>query len=189
MKTKSKYHKTKTEILAEQDEIRAAQKDPAKFEILYNKYYEAVFRFVYQRLDSMETAADITAQVFVKALSNIKKYKSKGVPFSAWLFRIASNELIDLFKTNNSLRTINLETSHIENLVDEIEQESLDDLYTILINAIKQLPEDDLQILEMRYFENRAFKEIGNILSITENNAKVRVYRIIDTLKKQLSKH
>jgi len=182
----SKQHKPVHEIEDEQRLIIIAQKDPAQFEVLYNRYHEQMFRFVYQRLDSKETAFDITQQVFMKALSNIKKFQPKGVPFSAWLYRIATNELNTYFKKNTRQRTVNIETAQLEAMADDIEEETIDDLYTKLVQQIGTLPEEELSLIEMRYFEYRPFKEIGDILSITENNAKVKVYRIIDKLKKLL---
>jgi len=68
-------------------EIQEAQVSPAKFRPLYDRYYEAIFRFVYRRTADESLSADICAQVFLKALQRIQKYQFKGVPFSAWLYR------------------------------------------------------------------------------------------------------
>jgi len=179
-------HKTKEQISLEYEEIKAAQKNPAHFEVLYDRYYEQILLYIYQRVDSKDIAFDITQQAFMKALANIKKYKNKGVPFSAWLYRIASNELNSFFKKNKSQQCVNAESTQIYNIAQEIEEESLDDMYNVLVQAIGSLAQDEIDLIQMRYFENRAFKEIAQILSITENNAKVKVYRIIDKLKIQV---
>ena len=181
-----KQHKSIQEIEREHKQVVLAQKDSANFEVLYNEYHEQIFRFVYHRLESKEQAFDITSQVFMKALSNLSSYKFKGVPFSAWLYRIALNELATFFKKNQSARTIDIDTVQLQNLATEIDEESLDDLYNKTIEAIGTLPEQEVLLIEMRYFENKPFKEIGDILSITENNAKVKVYRIIEKLQKLL---
>lgn len=177
------HHKSATEIDQEHQLVEAAKKDTTKFEVLYNRYYEAIFCFIYQRLDSKELAFDITQQVFIKALQGLKKYKYKGVPFSAWLYRIASNELNNSFKKNKLIRTINIESLTPHTLKEDRDEESLDDLWNILIEQIGTLAASEITLIEMRYMENRPFKEIANILDITENNAKVKVYRIIDKLK------
>jgi len=177
------HHKSSKTIDQEYQLVKAAQNNTAKFEVLYNRYYEAIFRFVYQRLDSKELAFDITQQVFVKALQGIKKYKFKGVPFSAWLYRIASNELNTSLKKNKLIRTINIESVTPHTLKEDIDEESLDDLWNILIEQIGTLAASEITLIEMRYMENRPFKEIADILDITENNAKVKVYRILDKLK------
>src|SRR5688572_30356328 len=77
----------------EEIEIREAKADPALFRPLYDRYYERIFKFLYQRLDEKEDAFDLCSQVFLKALTNLGKYRSVGVPFSSWLYRIARNEL------------------------------------------------------------------------------------------------
>lgn len=179
-------NKSEEQILHEYKLVQQAQQDPDKFEALYNMYHEPIFRFVYQRLSYEDQAFDITQQVFIKALANIKKYKFKGVPFSAWLFRIASNELNTYFKKNSSHRTINIDTAGVEQMVEDIEEDQSDIFIESLYKSLNSLKADDLIIIEMRYFEKRPFKEIADILSISENNAKVKVYRIIDKLKKQL---
>lgn len=187
MNTVIKRMKTKQELNEEFVEIQAAQKTPEKFEVLYNRYYEQILLYVYQRMDSKEIAYDVTQQVFMKALANIKKYKNKGVPFSAWLYKIAANELTNYFKKNQKQRSINIESVQLEVITDELGEESIDDLYNKVVQAISSLPGPDLNLIEMRFMENRPFKEIADILSITETNAKVKVYRLIDKLKKQLA--
>jgi len=174
-------------LLEEQQQVKAAQSQPAAFEILYNRYHETIFRYVYQRLDDKETAFDITQQVFMKALSNIKKYEYRGVPFSAWLYRIAQNELNSYFRKHKNERTVNMESATLHTVAEEMEEESLDDMYVRLTETISTLGEPDLTLMEMRFFEHRPFKEIGDIMGMTENNAKVKIYRIIDKLKKLLN--
>ena len=68
--------------------VRAAQKDIQAFEKLYDKNYEAIFRYVYQRVSTKDEAFDITSQIFMKAMTNIKQFKFKGFPFSSWLYRM-----------------------------------------------------------------------------------------------------
>ncbi len=181
--TDSKYHQTQEQLQKEHDYIEASKADMKNFEVLYNKYHEPVFRFVYQRLDDKDTAFDITSQVFLKAMTNIKNFKYKEVPFSSWLYKIAYNELMDTFKKNKAQRAINIEDAHVSEIREEIGENSGEEYQDKLIDAITQLSEDDIQLIEMRFFEKRAFSEIGEILDITENNAKVKTYRVIDKLK------
>jgi RNA polymerase sigma-70 factor, ECF subfamily len=184
----SKYHVTKEEIDREHLIVEEAKKDPEKFSAIYNKYYQQIFRFLYQRLSDKETAFDFTSQVFLKALQNLHKYSYKGVPFSSWLYRIAHNEINQVFRKKTVARTVNIETEYLNNIFEEIEEE--DDIMRyqhVLIDVICDLPEGDLELIEMRYFEERPFKEIAEILDITENNAKVKVYRILERLKVKIT--
>jgi RNA polymerase sigma-70 factor (ECF subfamily) len=127
--------------------------------------------------------------VFLKALTNIEKYEYKGVPFASWLYRIAHSEVMQSFRTKKNLRTINADISDLRNICEEVEQEYMEEYKSILMTVIKNLPEDDVQLIELRFFEKRAFKEIAEILSLTETNAKVKLYRILEKVKKTLTKN
>jgi RNA polymerase sigma-70 factor (ECF subfamily) len=180
------FHKTKEQMDSEQMQICKAQKNPKEFEPLYNQYFENIFRFVFQRVENKEEAADITSQVFLKAMLNIKSYQYKGVPFSAWLYRIAISEIGNYYQRTNKSRIVNTETEQIHSVINESGIDVTEERIQKILEALKNLSEDDLQLIEMRFFENRPFKEIGDILKITENNAKVKLYRTLDKIKVQL---
>lgn len=183
---------TEKEILDELKLIEAAQKNPARFGLLYNKYYKQIFLFVFKRAEEEEISADITAQVFLKAMLKIPQYKFKGVPFSAWLYRIASNEVNQYFREQKSKRVVSMEKSDIERLMRQADDAPGEDhvsLYQeIVLETLSEMDPEEVEIIELRFFEQRPFKEVADILDITENNAKVKVYRIIERLKKRLEK-
>lgn len=181
----SKYHATQTDLANEQLVVEAAKKDPSKFAPLYDKYYERIFRYIYQRVDDKEQAFDASQQVFMKALDSLHKYEFRGVPFASWLYRIASSEVNNLYRTQKTQRTVNIDSVGVYGVMEEMEETKIDQYHDKIVEIIgEQLPEDELQMIEMRFFEKRSFKEIGDILNITENNAKVRTYRILEKLKK-----
>lgn len=181
----SKYHATATDLANEQAIVEAAKKDPKDFAALYDKYYEQIFRFIYQRVDDKEQAFDGTQQVFMKALNNLYKYEFRGVPFASWLYRIASSEVNNLYRAQKAERTVNIDSVGVFGIMEEIQESKIDQYHDKIVGIIgEQLEEDELQLIEMRFFEKRSFKEIGEILDITENNAKVKTYRILDKLKK-----
>lgn len=183
----SKYHATKIDLANEQLVVEAAKKDPKKFAVLYDKYYEQIFRYIYQRVDDKEHAFDITQQVFIKALENLYKYEYRGVPFASWLYRIASSEINNLFRTQKVQRAVNVDSVGIYDIIEEIQESKIDQYHDKIVDIIaEQLPEDELQLIEMRFFEKRSFKEIAEILDITESNAKVKTYRILEKLKKAI---
>jgi RNA polymerase sigma-70 factor (ECF subfamily) len=179
----SRYHVSEQEQLSELDIIESAKATPENFAPIYEKYYEAIFRFVNKRIDEREDALDITAQVFLKALSSLNKFNYQGVPFSSWLYRIAHNELVTFIKKNEEKRCVNIDSVAVFEIADDMDANVREQKYEKLIETVSNLPEEDLQLIEMRFFEKRAFKEIAEILDITENNAKVRTYRVIDKLK------
>jgi RNA polymerase sigma-70 factor (ECF subfamily) len=182
----SKYHATETDLANEQRVVEAAKKDPAKFAVLYDKYYERIFRFIYQRVGDKEHAFDATQQTFLKALNNLYKYEFRGVPFASWLYRIASSEVNNLFRAEKANRTVNIESVSVYSIIEEIQESKIDQYHDKIVDIISELPEDELQLIEMRFFEKRAFKEIAEILDITENNAKVKTYRVLEKLKKMI---
>ncbi|MBX9852753.1 MAG: sigma-70 family RNA polymerase sigma factor [Cytophagaceae bacterium] len=166
--------------------IRKAQKDPNRFAPLYEKYYKPIFLFIYRRADDEDLSADLTSQVFMKAILNLPKYEFKGVPFSAWLYRIAANEINQHYRKGKNVRAISIEDSGIERLKQELPEwdEEHEMKEKILMEGMNHLSKDEVQYIELRFFEDRSFKEIGFILNITENNAKVKTYRILDKIKK-----
>jgi RNA polymerase sigma-70 factor (ECF subfamily) len=184
----SKYHLTKTDLVNEQGLVEAAKKDPKDFAILYETYYEQIYRYIYLRLDNKEQAFDATQQVFLKAMDNLYKYEYRGIPFASWLYRIAFSEINNLFRQEKFLRTVNIDSVSVYNIIEEIQESKIDHYHDKIVSIIsEQLEEDQLQLIEMRFFEKRSFKEIAEILDITENNAKVRTYRVLELLKKSLS--
>lgn len=187
MLTTSKYHISEKTQEEEKQIIELAKKDMKKFAPLYDKYYEQVFRHIYQKLNSKQTAFDVTSQVFLKAMTQLKNYQHCGLPFTSWLYRIAKSELNNEFTKNKNSRTLNIKEEHVKDLFEEMkETDHSEPLKKRLIETLKSLKEDDLELIELRYFEKRSFKEIGEILNITENNAKVKLYRALDKLKETI---
>lgn len=178
------YHQTSSAMQEELDWVQRAKADPEHFAPLYKKYHEQIFRYVYQRMDDEEMAFDVTSQVFMKAIKNLHKYEYRGVPFASWLYRIAKSELYQAFRDSKADRTVNIETVHVSNFIDEFEQDESEENRERLLKCLSKMKEEDVQLLELRFFEKRSFKEIGEILEVTENNAKVKSFRALEKLKK-----
>jgi RNA polymerase sigma-70 factor, ECF subfamily len=182
------YHHTSDQLNDELIIIEAAKLNPERFAPLYNKYYKQIFNYLYQRMEDKDTAFDLTGQVFLKALSNLNNYQFKGVPFASWLYRIAHNEMMQLFRSQKDKRAVNADIGDLRYICEENEEPFFEEYIPAIKQLILELNSDDLHMVEMRFFEKRPFKEIAEILDITEVNAKVRMYRIIEKLKKSLSK-
>jgi len=177
------YHKSTNRLEEELEWISRAKKDPSHFGPVYKEYHEQIFRYIYQRLGDEETAFDITSQVFMKALNSLHKYEYKGVPFSSWLYRIAKSEVYQAFRDKKAERTVNLETIHLFDIAEEIEEDSNEKNKAAILKCLNSLKEGDVELIEMRFFEKRSYKEMGEILDIKENNAKVKTFRALDKLK------
>lgn len=182
------YHHTKDKLQKELEWIQLAKSDPNNFGPLYEKYHEQIFRYIYQRMDDKEMAFDATSQVFLKALKNIHKFEYRGVPFGSWLYRIAKSELNQAFRDRKAKRAINIDDTHVATFIEVFKEEETEHNKKRLFKAISQLKEADIQLIEMRYFEERPYKEMGEILDITENNAKVKTFRALEKLKQNFNK-
>ncbi|MBC8173757.1 MAG: sigma-70 family RNA polymerase sigma factor [Chitinophagales bacterium] len=173
--------------MEEKARILAAQKDPQEFRYFYDTYFKNIFLFVYRRTDDEAAAADITQQVFLKALQNMNKFEFRGAPFSSWLYRIAGNEVMQYFRDAKKVRVVCIDNSGLHEMLAD-EDESFDiERREHVFAAIKKLSPEDLELIEMRYFEKRSFGEIAEIKNITANNAKVKVHRILDKVKRSLT--
>ena len=168
--------------VTESDLIIAAKENPKNFEVLYVKYYSSILKFSYKRLESLDDAYEITSKTFTNALINIKQYQHKGFMFSTWLFQIAINEINQFYRQNNKRRTISIDDKISLNLITETGIEK-QDLNQSLHKALQYLNLAELHLIELRFFEERPFSEVAQILGITENNAKVKTYRVLDKLR------
>lgn len=181
------YHQSGLVLQEELTLIEKAKMNPQFFAPIYNKYHEAIFRYIFKRVDEEEAAYDITSNVFLKALGALNKFEFRGVPFSSWLFRIAKSELYQSFRDKKANRTINIDLVTIVQIVDEICDDQTEENRQKLLKSLTLLKENELQLIEMRFFEKRSFREIGEILSLTENNAKVKTFRALAKLKKKFN--
>ena len=164
--------------------IIKSKSDPQAFRPLYEKYFKRIFLFILHRVGDKSLAADIASQVFLKALLNLKKFDLRGVPFSAWLYRIALNECNDYFRKNSRYRIVTIEDRSVENLYEELTGSTREeDLREQLPSILEKLNAEELQLIELRFFDQCPFKEVAEIIGITENYAKVKVYRVLQKMK------
>lgn len=173
------------EIRQEEVIVAQAKKNPKAFGVLYEKYFDRIFNYLYRQTDEEELAGDLCSQTFVNALNNLKRYEFRGVPFSAWLYRIASNEVNKHYRKFKGKKIFSIEEVRIKELVEQSDEDWDEEMVNKLIDFMKDLPDDMLQVLELRFYEDKDFKEIAYILDITESGAKMRTYRALDKLRKK----
>ena len=175
--------------LPEKELIERAKVDNRYFEPIYKKYYERIFRLVLSRVQDVEISQDLTSNAFCKAMVNLEKYKDQGVNFSSWLYRIALNICYDYFRQKKKQRVVVMEDYMTDNLVEEfdLEADDMEEWLERLPALLDGLKPQDLELIELRFFESKSFKDIGFILGITENNAKTRTYRILKRIKKRFA--
>jgi RNA polymerase sigma-70 factor, ECF subfamily len=179
------HHKNKEDLEREAGEVQKAQKNPAAFAPLYERYYEVLFRFFWNRTEDYDLSSDLTQHTFLKALRNLGSYQFRNLPFSAWLFRIGINEMNMYFRKAERERIVPLDLTLLcewageEGIDGYLEKE-----FTRVEKLILDLPPDQLALIELRFFEKKSFLEIGQIMKISENNAKVKTYRVLDKIRK-----
>jgi RNA polymerase sigma-70 factor (ECF subfamily) len=178
------FHQTSDLLRQEQLWVIAAQSDPSKFEPLYRKYYSPILRYLQQRVHDTEIAHDLASQVFVKAIKNLKKFEFRGVPFGSWLYRIAKSELYQAFRDQQGAKTVRLDNYQIATFDELFLDPSDAELNrSRLLKAMQLLKPEQLKLIELRFFEQLSFKEIGDQIGLTENNAKVKTFRAVEKLR------
>ncbi len=159
--------------------------DSAMFAHLYGCYVNKIFRYVYGKIGKFAEAEDLTAQVFMKAWQALGRYRRTEYPFSAWLFRIAHNLVVDYFRTRR-------ETLSIEGLPFEIDAgtESLDTVAqrtltaTDLRKAIAQLTEAQRQVIVLKFLEGYSTGETARIICKDEGAVRALQHRALIALKR-----
>jgi RNA polymerase sigma-70 factor, ECF subfamily len=178
------HHQTKAQIDAEMKQVQAAQLDPRCFEPLYRAYYKRIVTYVHHRVDDQETAFDITAQVFYVALNQLPKFRARGVPFGAWLFSIAYTELQQWYRKKNRAKIVHIDAEGFCELRENVQSHTTADDDNALYQALEKLSSEEMEIINLRFFEKRSFAEICGITGLGESACKMRVYRTIEKLKK-----
>ena len=175
------------EIKHEFQILQRARRNLNAFGELYEKHYDRIFNYIYRQTDDEDLTADLCSQTFLIALKNLEKYEFRGVPFSAWLYKIASNEVNKHYRKKKNDKVFSLEEVRVRELFEMANENWSEDLIQQLIQYLKQLPTEMLEVLELRFFEDKDFREIAFILDITESGAKMRTYRALDRLRKNFN--
>jgi RNA polymerase sigma-70 factor, ECF subfamily len=163
--------------------VEAAQKDPVRFAGLYESNFERVYAYILRRVRDREETEDLTAEVFHQALAHLNNFEWRGLPFSAWLFRIASNSIADRWKrvAKESGNPVDEETPGRGPSPEEIEHQAS------VFRQVATLPVDQRRVIEMRFAQEKSIREISRELGRTEGAVKQLQFRGIDTLRKQLA--
>lgn len=160
--------------------VEAAQADPARFVDLYDRNFHRVYAYVIRRTGVRAEAEDITSQVFERALTNLAKFEWRGVPFVAWLYRIAANALAD--RRRETERDSSDPPTDVPDgrESDEIERR------TMLFQLVERLPDAQRQVIEMRFVEEKSIREIAAALDRSEGAVKQLQLRALENLRKSM---
>jgi RNA polymerase sigma-70 factor (ECF subfamily) len=175
------------EACNEQALLEAAQRDPGKFDALYELHFERVYAFVAGRVHDRAKAEDLTADVFHKALAGLPKYEWRGAPFAAWLFRIAANAIIDQHKREQR----GLADREVSPASEPIALAAETDLQLVeyrarLFQLVGRLPEAQRLVIRQRFIEQRSIREIAQRLGKTPGAVKQLQFRALQSLRTQM---
>ena len=178
----------------ERELVEKAQQSREAFGLLYEKYYDGIYRFALHRTANVQTALDITSTVFIKALDGIGKFRWRDIPFSAWLYRIATNEINGYFRSKKH-HTVSIdENPHVLEIEDPVNEimEAEDEMqrhedFLRLHGRIAELPVQYQDVITLKYFEKKSLKEISDILGTKEGTVKSLLHRGLEKLRLLLS--
>jgi RNA polymerase sigma-70 factor (ECF subfamily) len=167
---------------------RAAQGDGEAFGLLYERYVERIYNYIYYRIGSVYDAEDLTERVFMRALRHITRYRDRGVPFTAWLYRIAHNLVANWHRDNSRRKEIPLDDgiltpSHGEHPETEL---LISEERERLMVVIRRLPPDRQQLLILKFVEHFSNAEIGQIMGRTEGAVKSLYHRTLLAIREEI---
>ena len=161
--------------------VEAAQHDPTRFAALYEANLGRVYGYVARRVGDRHEAEDLTAEVFHQALRNLPRFEWRGVPFAAWLLRIASNAIVDRAKRIARDRNLPEPDLPPEVSLEEVEYRAR------LFRLVDSLPPDQRRVVVMRFGEQKKIREIADEIGRSEGAVKQLQLRGLQTLRARLS--
>jgi len=163
--------------------IEAAQKDPARFAELYEINFERVYAYVVRRVGDRAATEDLTAEVFHHALANLNRFEWRGIPFAAWLYRIAANLISDRWQRSgremaDSDRLDQATIGPIE--VEEVERKA------VLFRLVATLPAEQQRVIMLRFVEEKSIKDVAREVGKSEGAVKQLQFRALSALRSKM---
>jgi RNA polymerase sigma-70 factor (ECF subfamily) len=168
--------------------VEQAKQNPAAFGLLYEKYVQKIYNYIYYRTGNYNDAEDLTAKTFHRAMRHIPSYEQRGVPFSAWLYRIAHNVVANWHRDRNRRKVIALDELVLhqqwrpspEGLVEADEEKRE------LLKVIRRLPADRQLLLILKFVEGMSNEAIGQVMGRSEGAVKSLYHRTLLALRKEM---
>lgn len=157
--------------------VEAAQRDPRRFADLYEENFERIYAYIATRVRDRAEAQDLTAEVFHRALENLKNFEWRGAPFAAWLYRIAANAIADHGKLAAREQTGDLPDPGAEPDYEEIERRAK------IFRLVHDLPADQRRVIELRFVEGRGIRDVAAELGRSEGAVKQLQFRALQNLR------
>lgn len=174
--------------LDDRELVQLAKSNKDAFGEIYERYLTKIYNYIYYRTGNQQDAEDLTAKVFYRALSHIENYVDKGVPFQAWLYRIAHNLVANFHRDKGRRKIIPLDDYVAHTLKSDApdKQAEISEQTGHLMEAIQRLPADRQQLIMLKFIEQKSNAEIGEIMERTEGAIKSLYHRTLLSLRDEL---
>ena len=169
--------------------VENAQRNPEEFGVIYERYVHKIYTYIYYRTGNVHDAEDLTTTVFMQAMNHLPRYTNRGLPFSAWLYRIAHNLVSNWYRDQKRREDANIESKKLtSNPNDNPDSVTVTNEETeMLLEAIRSLPADRQELLILKFVERLSNKETGKIMRRSEGAIKSLYHRTLITLRKNLN--
>ncbi|MBI3243336.1 MAG: sigma-70 family RNA polymerase sigma factor [Chloroflexi bacterium] len=171
--------------------IERAKADPVAFGELYERYVGKIYNYIYYRTGNEHDAEDLTARVFFRAMKRLPSYTDRGLPFSAWLYRIAHNLVANWHRDQGRRKIVPLDEYIVHGLQSEAPEyaaESRED-QDFLLEMVRRLPAERQQLLVLKFIEQMSNAEIGAVMNRSEGAIKSLYHRTLVDLRDDLDGH
>lgn len=183
--------KVKTVVALSDDEalVKAGEGDSEAFGVLYERYIGRIYNYIYYRTGNAYDAEDLTARVFFRAMHHIETYQNRGLPFSAWLYRIAHNLVANWHRDNSRKQEIPLDERLAAHYPGDEHPETalvVNEERERLLHIIRRLPAERQQLIILKFVEHLSNTEIGQIMGRSEGAVKSLYHRTLLSLRDDL---
>jgi RNA polymerase sigma-70 factor (ECF subfamily) len=171
----------------DQSLVSAAQRDTEAAGRLYDKYYSKVFGYIYHCTLDRTAAEDLTSNVFFAAFRHLGRFRWRQIPFRAWLYRIATNEVRMYYRPRKGVRTADLQMEHEGSTPSADEGPAVAEQYRLLHQALQELRFKYRTVIVLRYFEDKTIAQIAEITRAREGTVKCQLHRGLAQLQEILT--
>jgi len=168
--------------------VLQAKRDPAAFGVLYERYIDRVYAYIYHRVGNAQDTEDLTARTFYRALDKLHTYEDRGLPFSAWLFRIAHNLVANWHRDHSRRNFLSLDRLWFHSGDGDTPEEKVEEeeRHEALWEAINELPDDRRNLLLYKFSSRLSNLEIGEMMNKSESAIKSLYFRTLAALRQEL---
>ncbi|HVL53401.1 MAG TPA: sigma-70 family RNA polymerase sigma factor [Candidatus Limnocylindrales bacterium] len=165
----------------------ARERDRDAVARLFDRYYDAIYRYAFARLGNVADAEDAAAETFTAMVRSLPRFRWRGIPFEAWLFRIAMSKVVDIARHRSRVRSGGdvVADDRTDPQVEPERVVALREVRRELVAAIERLPRDQRDVVMLRFFAGRSIRETGELLGRSEGAVKQLQFRALASLRRR----